>query len=374
MPAQAGYRHRGGRVRALRYYGFGGPARIDEVEAPAPGARDVVVAVRACQIGGDVLKVLAGTGPVRDAADFSFPHIPGYRGAGVVSAVGAEVSGFEPGDRVVVNGFVNCGHCDYCRRGLDNLCQSSGMLGIDSGRPGAMADFVKAPEWAVFTLPETISFERGTLLANMALLVHAFERAGRDAPFTAAIFGCGLVGSGAVPVATAYGASEILAVDREPAALAFAERCGATRTIDSGREDAVAEILAATGGQGADVVVEIVGVAETIEAALRSTRRRGVTLLIGALAETSISFQDYYRDVIQREMDLRPCFGKTQADFAKAVQLAAGGALDLSAYPLREHPLDSFEEAISAAADPHSPDLHLIEMAPSPVAPGERKP
>ncbi len=351
-------------MRALRYYGFGGPAQIDEVDAPRAGGHEVVVAVQACQIGGDVLKVLAGSGPVRGAADFHFPHTPGYRGAGVISAVGEQVSGFEPGQRVVVNGFVNCGRCDYCRHGLDNLCQSAAMLGIDSGMPGAMADFVKAPAWTVFPLPDEVSFGQATLLANMALLVHALERAAPRAPFTTAIFGCGLVGSGAVPVAKAYGASEIIGVDREPVALEFAARCGATRTVNTSREDAVAAILEATGGQGVDVAIEIVGVPETIEGAARSTRRRGVTLLIGALAQTSLSFMDYYRDVIQREMDLRPCFGKTQADFAKALQLAAGGALDLSVYPLQEHPLDSFEEAIAEAADRGRPDLHLIEMAP----------
>jgi threonine dehydrogenase-like Zn-dependent dehydrogenase len=351
-------------MRAYRYYGFGGPARIDEVPTPRPGALEVVVRVKACQIGGDVLKVLAGTGPVRGAADFQFPHTPGYRGAGVVEAVGTRVSAFEVGDRVVVNGFVNCGVCGYCLRGLDNLCESSRMIGIDSGMPGAMAELVKVPEWAVFALADGVSFAGATLLANMALSVHALERALARAPFTTAIFGCGLVGCATLAVAKAYGASEIIGIDTEPAALANARRYGATRTVNAREQNVVAALREATEGAGVDVAIEIVGVGETVQDAIRGTRPRGVTLLLGALGGISLSFPDYYRDVIQRETDIRPCFGKTQADFAKAVELAATGALDLSPYPLREYPLDAVEQAIAQAAAQRNGDLHVIEMEP----------
>jgi threonine dehydrogenase-like Zn-dependent dehydrogenase len=100
--------------------------------------------------------------------------------------------------------------------------------------------------------------------------------------------------------------------------------------VNAGAQDAVAALREVTGDNGVDVAIEIVGVAKTIEDAIYSTRRGGVTLLIGALGGISLSFPDYYRDVIQREMDIRPCFGKTQADFAKAVGLAAAGTLDLA--------------------------------------------
>jgi L-iditol 2-dehydrogenase len=351
-------------VKAFQYHDFGGPAQIDEVSEPRAGPGELIVRVRACQIGGDVLKVLAGTGPVRNAADFRFPHTPGYRGAGVVAMVGTGVSAFSAGDRVVINGFVNCGNCDDCRRGLENLCRRSRMLGIDSGMPGALAEYVKVPERAVFGLPDRVSFPEATLLANMALSVHALERGGVRAPFTTAIFGCGLVGSAAIAVAKAYGASEIIGVDTEPSALAGARHLGATQTVDAANEDVVATLLERTEDRGVDVAIELVGVAKTIEDAIRSTRCGGVTILIGALGGISLAFPDYYRDVIQREPDIRPCFGKTRADFAKAVELAAAGTLDLSLYPLKEHPFDSIEDAIAEAADPGNGDLHVICMQP----------
>jgi L-iditol 2-dehydrogenase len=349
-------------VRAVRYGGFGEHPRIEEVPAPQPAADDVVVEVECCQLGGDVLKIMAGNGPVRGAEQFAFPHTPGYRAAGVVAEVGAEVSKFSAGDRVVINGFVNCGRCKFCRRGLDNLCIASGMLGIDSGWPGGQAEMVKAPEWAVFALPDGIAFDRATLLPNAALLVHAYDRAGTAPGFTTAIYGCGLVGSGAVGVAKALGASSIVAIDREPAAIEFAQRCGATAVVNSAERDPVEAIRELTDGEGVDVVVEIVGVQETVQQAILSTRPRGVALLIGALQGLTLEFPDYYAEVIQREIDIKPCFGKTQAAFAKAVELAGDGALDLSPYALKSHPLAEFEAAVSEAQDPSNQALHLISL------------
>ena len=343
-------------MKAVRYHGFGGPARVEEVEVPFFAPHEVLIRVAACQIGGDVLKVLAGTGPVRNAAEFQFPHTPGYRGAGQVEAVGAAVTRLRVGERVAINGFVNCGRCAYCRRGLDNLCQESAMLGIDSGTAGAMAEFVSAPEWALAPVPEAMSLIEATLLPNVALLVHAFERVTTPEEFTVAVFGCGYVGSAAVGVAKAYGASRIVAIDSDPAALSFAERCGATETVEARDEGAAVEAI----GDGVDVAVEVVGLSETVERAVASTAARGTTLLIGALNGISLSLPEYYRDVIQREIEIKPCFGKTQEDFARAVDLAASGLLDLSPYSFREYPLAQFHDALSVAAEASASELHVI--------------
>jgi (R,R)-butanediol dehydrogenase/meso-butanediol dehydrogenase/diacetyl reductase len=350
-------------MRAVRYHGFGGDPQIEEVPEPQPGSHDVVVRAERCQLGGDVLKIMAGNGPVRGADEFIFPHTPGYRGAGVVEVVGDEVSKFSSGDSVVVNGFVNCGRCRYCERGLDNLCVASGMLGIDSGWPGAQAELFKAPDWATFMLPGNIPFDRATLLPNAALIVHAYDRAGSVEPgFSTAIYGCGLVGSGAVGVAKALGASSIIAIDRAPAALEFARRCGATHVVNASEQDPLEAVLALTDGEGVDVAVEIVGVQDTVQQAIRTTRPRGVALLIGALQGLTLEFPDYYSEVIQREIDVKPCFGKTQAAFAEAVELAASDRLDLSPYALESHPLAAFEEAVREAQSPSNQALHLIAL------------
>lgn len=349
-------------MKAIRYHSFGGAPRLEDIPEPTLEAEDVLVEVGCCQIGGDVLKIMAGKGPVRALDTFRFPHTPGYRGAGVVAAVGEGVARVSVGDRVVVNGFVNCGHCDFCRRGLDNLCTASGMLGIDSGWQGAQAEMFKAPQRAVFPLPDSIRFDRATLLPNAALLVHAFARAGVEAAFSAAIIGCGLVGSVAIAVAKALRAEPIVAVDRQANALDFARRCGATHTVDSSREDPLTAIREIAGGEGVDVAVEIVGVKATVEQAILGVRPRGVALLIGALQGLTLEFPDYYSEVVQREVDLRPCFGKTQADFGRAVDLAASGALDLSPYELKTHRLSSFEEAVREAEDPSDHALHLTSM------------
>jgi threonine dehydrogenase-like Zn-dependent dehydrogenase len=236
------------------------------------------------------------------------------------------------------------------------------MLGIDSGQPGAMAELVRAPAHAVYRLPDDVSFDQSTLLPNIALLVHAFRRASVEGPFTCAIFGCGLVGTGAISVAKALGATQIIGIDTARAALEQARACGATSTVDAASEDPVEATLAATGGAGVDVAVEIVGLGETIAQAARSTRALGVTLLIGALGETTIPFAgfEYYRDVIQREIELRACFGKAQRDFAEAIALTGSGALDLSPFRVLVHPFDAIADAIRAAGDSETSDVHVV--------------
>lgn len=349
-------------MKAATFHHFGDAVHVEEIEEPRAAADEVVVRVACCQIGGDILKIMAGHGPTRDRERFAFPHTPGYRGAGIVDAVGSDVDALSVGDRVVINGFLNCGECRFCRRGHDNLCERSHMLGVDSGRPGAMAELVTAPARAVYRIPDDVTFEQSTLLPNIALLVHAFRRADVVGPFTCAVFGCGLTGTAAISVARGLGATQVIGVDVSPAALELARACGATATVDSTAQDPVEAVRAATGGDGADVVVEIVGLDSTIAAAARSTRALGVTLLIGALGETTIPFPEYYRDVIQREIELRACFGKGQADFAEAVRLAGSGSIDLTPFPIRVHRFDEIAQAIEIAGDPSNSDIHVVRF------------
>lgn len=351
-------------MRAIRYYGFGGPIQLDEIAEPDAGATDVVVRVKACQLGGDVTKVMAGTGPVRNRDTFVFPHVPGMRGAGVIERVGAAVAGLTPGDRVGINGCINCGACEYCRQGLDNLCVNGYLLGVDSGKPGAFAELVKVPAWAVFRVSDTVSFAQANLFANMALSVHAFERARPQPGFTVAMVGCGLVGSSAIAVARAYGATRIIAIDQEPRALEFARSVGATDLVDAGATDPVTAVMELTGSRGVDVAVESVGVSETVEQTIRSTKRRGTSLLLGVLSGVSLSFPepDYYNDVIWREIDIKPCYSKTQRDFGAAVRLEAAGLLDLSAFSITTHPLESFVDALAAAAEHVPGAVHVTEF------------
>jgi threonine dehydrogenase-like Zn-dependent dehydrogenase len=351
-------------MRAVRYYNFGGPVQIDEIEEPDPGPADVVVRVKACMIGGDITNVMAGAGAVRNRDTFAFPHVPGLRGAGVVERIGADVVGVAPGDRVGINGCINCGLCDYCRRGLGNVCTNGYLLGVDTGRPGSFADFVRLPARAVFGLSDTISFGRANLFANMALLVHAFERCRPQPGFTVTMVGCGRVGTAAIAVARAYGASRIIAVDRDPAALEFAGGLGATDLVDAADSDPVDGVLALTDGRGTDIAVELVGVGQTVEQAIRCTTRRGTTLLVGVLGGVALSFPepDYYNHVIWPEIDIKACYSKTQEDFLATSRLEAAGMLDLSPFSVVEHPLESFTEAVAATLEAAPGEIHVVNL------------
>src|SRR5262249_46045740 len=154
-----------------------------------------------------------------------FPHIAGQRGTGAVESVGSHVRSVAVGDRVAIMTPVNCNACEGCYRGLSNLCPNAYLFGNESGSRGALAECALAPEWSVAKLSDTMSFTRATMLGDMALMVHAYERALTRPGFTTAVYGCGRVGTCAVAVARAYGASRIVAIDTRLEALELARQC-----------------------------------------------------------------------------------------------------------------------------------------------------
>lgn len=350
-------------MKAIRFYGFGGPVKLDEIPEPNVYDNDVLVLVKASQIGGDVLKGIGGDGGnIRGVSDFVFPHVPGYRGTGVVLNVGSRVSSFRRGDRVVINGFVNCRSCHVCYQGADNLCPNAYLLGLDSGRQGSMAEMVKAPSWAVFKLPDLISFGQATLFSNLALMVHAFDRARPQPGFTAAIFGCGLVGSWAIQVARVYGCSWMICVDKSDNALELARKLGANETVNADTSNPLEVIREKTSGQGVDVAIEVVGIDLTIQQTIESTVRGGTALLMGVLKPITLQFEKYYEDIIEKEIDIKSCFGKTQNDFERSIRLAESGLIDMSAQDLEEYELSSFDEAFKKASNPNHTKICVVRV------------
>jgi threonine dehydrogenase-like Zn-dependent dehydrogenase len=349
-------------MKAVRFYGFGQEAKLDQVPEPSVGETDVLLRVKACQIGGDILNVFASkSGPGRGASEFVFPHIPGFRSAGIVEKVGPGVTSVARGDRVAVNGLVNCRSCPACLQGRDNLCDHYYMLGIDSGHPGALAEMVKAPQWVVYKLPHSVSFNQATVFPNIALLIHALDRARPKPGFTAALFGVGRVGSTAIQVARAYGCSWMICVDKREDALEMARRLGANETVNSDASNVLEVIRDKTSGRGVDIAIELVGVDETILQTIQSTRRGGTSLLVGMLKPIVLHLDKYNEDIMRKEIDIKSCFSKAQSDFEHAIKLAGAGFIDMTVQDFQEYELSSFKDAFKKAGDPHNKKLCIVK-------------
>jgi alcohol dehydrogenase len=289
---------------------------VPEPDCPADGA---VVAVRATGICRSDWHAWKGHDPV------PLPNIPGHEFAGVVSAVGVEVTGFAVGDRVTVP-FVNgCGRCEWCRSGHAQVCPAQTQPGFT--HPGSFAEqvAVRAADFNLVRLPGAIDFVTAASLGcRFATAYHALTAQGRLAAGEwLAVLGCGGVGLSAVMVAVALGA-RVVAVDPSAAARQRAVELGAEVILPSA--DAAA-ILDATGG-GAHVSLDALGSSATAAAGVRALRRRGrhvqVGLMLGGHADAALP----WGPVVGRELEVLGSHGMAAADYPGLLAMIASGALD----------------------------------------------
>jgi len=223
---------------------------------PTLGRREALIRVRACSLNRVDLFAVMGQKGVR----LQCPHILGRDFAGEVVALGEDADGpFQLGDRVLVYPHVSCGQCEPCRRGRDNMCVRTWVIGLTSD--GGLAELARVPLDNVYPLPANLSFEEGAsvpttfVTAWHMLARRARLQSGEDVLVMAAGSG---VGSAAVQIARRLGA-RVFATAGSDEKLALARELGAEHAINYQTEDFSQRILALTGGRGVDVIVDHVG-------------------------------------------------------------------------------------------------------------------
>jgi alcohol dehydrogenase len=250
-------------MKALVYEGPGAKALKDRPrpEVQAPG--DAIVRVTRTTICGTDLHILKGDVPTCEPG-----RILGHEGVGVVESVGAGVTVFKPGDRVLISCITSCGRCEYCRRGMYSHCTTGGWI-LGNRIDGTQAEYVRIPhaDTSLHRIPEGADEEALVMLSD--ILPTGFECGvlnGKVAPgSTVAIVGSGPIGLAALLTAQFYAPAEIIMIDLDDNRLEVARRFGATRTFNSASGRAAEEVKALTGGIGVDTVIEAVGVPATFE-------------------------------------------------------------------------------------------------------------
>lgn len=259
---------------------IGQPLVLADVPRPTFGPDEVLVQTRACGICGTDLHTHAGWG-----YQPALPFVMGHEPSGVVAEVGANVSRFRVGDRVVPNIFYACGDCFYCRTDRETQCtQLGGILGVLT-HWGGYGEFFRIPARQLFPLPDRISFAEGAVIADAVVTaVHAVQR-GRVAPGeTVAVLGVGGCGSAALQIAQLYGAAAI-GVDTSERKRAHALALGAAAAVNGQAGDPVAAVRAWSGGGGVQCVIDTVGSAESVPQALAMLARGGRLVILGYTQE-----------------------------------------------------------------------------------------
>ena len=310
-------------MRALTLTGTGGLDRLELRDLPAPVIREpgeARVRIRCAALNRLDLFVTGGLPNFKPP----FPHVVGSDGAGVVEAIGAEVTTVRPGDRVMINPALSCDRCPACLAGEESLCVEFRILG--EHLPGTAAEQVVVPAVNLapvpdgMSWPEAASFSLATLTAWRMLADRVVLRAGE----TVLIWGVGGgVGMAALQIAALMGARPIVTSGSD-AKLEIARARGAAVTLNHATTDVVAAVRRETAGRGADVVVETGG-ARTWADSLRALRRGGRLVVCGATTGPEAGFD--LRRLFWHQWSVLGSTMGNRREYAEIVRLAHQGRL-----------------------------------------------
>lgn len=246
-----------------------------KIESP----NDVIVRIGGAGVCRTDLHIIEGIW--RANSDVQLPYIMGHENAGWVEEVGSAVTRFKPGDPVICHPLVTSGHCLACRRGNDMHADESSFPGINAN--GGYAEYLRTGARSLIKLPQTLAPKDVAPYTDAGLTAYraAKKAAGHLLPGQyAVVLGVGGLGHIGVQVLKALCAAQVIAVDRSDAALELATRCGADIVVKADGEQ-VEQVLAATGGHGAEAVIDFVGEGSAVAEGLAMTRNDGAYYVVG---------------------------------------------------------------------------------------------
>ncbi|HZC25552.1 MAG TPA: alcohol dehydrogenase catalytic domain-containing protein [Actinopolymorphaceae bacterium] len=320
------------------------------VTPPAPD--EVLVRVGAAGICGSDVELFAGTRP---AAYVRYPVVPGHEWSGTVAALGSGVpsGAVEVGDRVVAQGFRNCGRCPRCREGATNLCEA-GYAETGFTHPGAFSGYVAVPVRLVHRLRPGADLEAAALLEPSACVIEGVLAAAPVVGARVAVIGTGTLSLVACQVLAAYHPAELVLVGDSPSGRELGLAWGATRCVDT------AEATVPGWTLEADVVFEAGTRLTSARMAVAAARRGGTVVLEGIPAGPA---EGDLADIVLKHLTVRGIFGASAAAWEHVVTMFNAGLLDLRPLVSHRYPLTDVARALATLHD-RPTDLRKVLLLP----------
>lgn len=320
-----------------------GHVDLKDLASPRIGPGDLLVRMRACGICGTDLEKVRGesiTAPVL-----------GHEVSGVIEEVGTGAVGFAVGDRVAVHHHVSCGHCYYCKNGLETLCEEYSKCNLD---PCGLAEAFRVPETlvkggAVHPLADSTSFEEGSQAEPTACCIRALSKVGVRSGSTAAIFGVGPVGLSHLQLLKCFGASLMYAIDVVKQRRDYAIKLGAEIAFDPTTDEASRAISLLTNGIGVDLAIVATSNLKALESAFETVRKGGTVLQFGAPTRGSQFILDMGR-MFLREVRFQSSYSTSESEMEMALELIASKRIRPSEIVTDRLPLSLAVDALALAA------------------------
>ena len=326
---------------------------LEEVGAKEPGPGEVRVRLHAAGLCHSDLSVIDGSIP------YPSPCVLGHEGAGVVEAIGPDVTGLKEGDRVVLSTLAHCGRCSACEVGRATECKNAPRMlqpFVIDGKPGYQfantSSFVESTvvkEQSAIAIDERVPFDCAALIGCgvMTGVGAVLNRAKIEAGATMAVFGLGGIGLNCVQGGVLGGASKIIAIDVVPQKLEWAGRLGATHLVDGSKDDPVKAIRDLSGG-GADYTFECVGNLKVIQQALDALGAGGALTIVG-VPQIGSSFAFPVHTLYQNKAILGCRYGtaRPRRDFPMLADFFLSGRLKIAELITKHYRLEDFDEALA---------------------------
>ncbi|PYY17370.1 MAG: Zn-dependent alcohol dehydrogenase [Acidobacteria bacterium] len=346
-------------MQAAVYHGVN-DVRVETVPVPEIGAGEVLIRVHTCGIcGTDLKKIHTGS--------HSAPRIFGHETSGVVAAVGSEVTGFAPGERVMVFHHIPCGKCFYCQRKVFAQCPVYKNVGCTAGfepAGGGFAEYVRVMNWIVrrglVKIPDGVSFEQAAFVEPVNTCLKGVEALCLQPGETVLVIGQGPIGIILASLARRAGARVIVS-DLYQQRLTISKAHQLPETIDASKDDVVQAVRGLTEGRGADAVMLAVGGNGLIRTAMDAVRYGGRVMLFAQTARGEASI-----DPAAICVDEKTLLGSYSASVElqdESARLVFDREIDLESLISHRFPLSEAVEALHLASNP-KPDSMKIVIQP----------
>ncbi|NHK30949.1 MAG: zinc-binding dehydrogenase, partial [Asgard group archaeon] len=297
------------------------PGKIEFREIPIPQLNENEVLIKIMRIGicGSDIHVYHGKHP-----QTPYPVTQGHEVSGMIEKVGINVSNFKKGDKVTIQPQVVCGKCHSCLHGKYHICDELKVMGFQT--TGMASEFFVTKADRVLKLPDDMTYEQGAMIEPMAVACGVFTKTSDLNDLKIVVLGAGPIGNLTAQTAKALGAKSVLITDISDYRLEIAKEVGIDYTINPSKQNLSEEIVKAFGPDKADLIIECVGINQTIDDAIINARKGTDIIIVGVFGDKAFVDLD---SVQNRELRLIGLLMYQTKEYLKAIKLVHSGSIQL---------------------------------------------
>jgi L-iditol 2-dehydrogenase len=297
------------------------PGKIEfrEIEKPKIGPDEILMQTKRIGVCGSDIHVFHGLHPYT-----SYPVVQGHEVSGVIAAVGENVEGLSVGDKITFTPQVTCGECFPCQHGMYHICETLKVMGFQTD--GSGQEYFPLPAWNAIKLSTDFPLDYGALVEPISVAVHALQRGGDVRGKKVLVLGAGTIGNLTAQTAKALGAESVMITDISEYKLEKAKVCGIDFVINSAEDDLTQAVATHFGPTKADMILECVGVQQTVDQAIENARKGTTIVIVGVFGEKPTVDLGLVQD---RELSLVGTLMYKKEDFEKAVEMISEGKMCL---------------------------------------------